>query len=62
MKIRLFKFPIPALLALLLLMISTSCDKETDLVSEFVINDTANTIEDSNTSELTQVKEFDPSN
>ena len=58
MKISLFKFPNLASLAFFLLVISTSCNKETDLVSEFVIKENStNVIEQDNSGQLADIEE-----
>ncbi|MDC6387145.1 hypothetical protein PP182_00515 [Maribacter sp. PR1] len=39
MKLSLSKFPALALFSFFLFLVSTSCNKETDLVSEFVVTE-----------------------
>ena len=56
MKIRLSKFPTLALLAILFLVFSTSCNKETDLVSEFVIKDSTTPIDQNNHGRLAEIE------
>ncbi|WP_272636413.1 MULTISPECIES: hypothetical protein [Maribacter] len=62
MKIRLSKFPTLALLAFVLIIFSTSCNKETDLVSEFVIKDSTTSIDQNDTGRLAEIDTVEESN
>jgi hypothetical protein len=62
MKIRLFKFPTLALLVFVMLIFSTSCNKETDLVSEFVIQDSTTSIDQNNNGRLAEIETAEESN
>ncbi|RRQ49246.1 hypothetical protein DZC72_01065 [Maribacter algicola] len=62
MKIRLFKFPSLALLVFVLLIFSTSCNKETDLVSEFVIKDSVKVIDQNSNEQLVEIEAVEGSN
>lgn len=62
MKIRLSKFPALVLFSFFLLVVSTSCNKETDLVSEFVIKDSSTSIDQQNDVRLAEIEEGNDSN
>ncbi|PIB28137.1 hypothetical protein [Maribacter sp. 4G9] len=62
MKIRLFKFPTLALLVFVMLIFSTSCNKETDLVSEFVIKDSVKVFDQNSNERFVEIEAVEDSN